>query len=519
MNEKKSSIKPVSFIIMLVGLVASCWAGYEIMRSLILNSTIKYVAVGVLAALNILCLFMAVKAKGKVLQCILSILLMISSGAGIFALSKINSVMSYFESIFTTMPEKTTKSIYLIANKEYMPNQEIDGQYIVFGVLDEYLMNNTTNIINEISARGTMFQKLTYKDLNDIMTPYNFHSITGEARLSAMIMPDEIIESIPDIYHNANLLSKSEVKHQHSTEISTDLPQATGKDITKEVYTVLIGGNDARGIKSDEDFMNRTDLSALLTVDPVNHKLLLTIVPYDLAVEREGYPDRLTYSSMYSINDWFNSVSELLDTQIDYYARINYSSLAKLIDALGGIKVENQASFPTYQDIRTEDGWDNPQYYFDQGTVELDGSRALAFVREFYHLNQGYETRWYNLKTVYKAIDKKVTEAITDLLPESFSDVIEAVKDFDNYTSPINEIADSLNKSIATNMDSKQLIRYFAADSLDPSAIWSIEIMKLPANYSFEKCYSTNDTAAYVGTADPDALQIAIDKIHNLLNK
>lgn len=516
MSEKKSRIKPVSFIIMLLGLGISIWAVIEIMRSLLLSSTVKYVAVGALCAINLICLLIALFAKHKWPQVILSLLALLISGTGVFALTKVNSAIDYVNNVFTTMPETTNHSVYILANPDYLSNEEIDYRDIMVGMLEEYVTCDMAPVYQSIYDRGTSLDILTYETIPSIVSQYSFNSRGGYSRLGAMIMPDELIETISDSYPNGSILSSTTIKHQYTEEIPTDLPVASDKDITKDTFTVLIGGNDARGLKSDEDFMNRTDISILLTFNPTTHKLLVTVLPYDLEVTVDGKVDRLNYVSLYSINNWQTAVSELLDTPIDYYARVNYSSVAKLIDAIGGIEIENEQAFQSYQEVKTSEGWIKPQYYFDKGKLTLDGTQALVYAREFYHLNKGYESHWDIQKSIYKAIKNKLSETAFNISFESFSDVMDITKKYDSIVTNLKSIADSMNKSVATNIDAKEFIGYMIKSSLDPSALWSIEIQKLPALYNSVACYSTNNTEVFAGTVNPEALQTAIEKIHSL---
>ena len=55
--------------------------------------------------------------------------------------------------------------------------------------------------------------------------------------------------------------------------------------------------------------------------------------------------DKLTHAGVYGIDGSIGTLEELYDIDIDYYARVNFTSLIKMVDALGGIRVNSEYSF------------------------------------------------------------------------------------------------------------------------------------------------------------------------------
>ncbi len=83
-------------------------------------------------------------------------------------------------------------------------------------------------------------------------------------------------------------------------------------------------------------------------------------------------------------------ISNILDTPIEYYLRLDFAGFVNIINELGGIEVEveNTLSDPFYP-IEGEE--DNPDYYarfqhlyIEKGPQKMDGSLALKFVRSRY---------------------------------------------------------------------------------------------------------------------------------------
>lgn len=72
------------------------------------------------------------------------------------------------------------------------------------------------------------------------------------------------------------------------------------------------------------------------------------------------------------------SVENFFGIDINYYARVNFSSLEKIVNALGQITADNPRAFTAVNGM-----------HFDKGRVTLNGVQALAFARERYAFTDG----------------------------------------------------------------------------------------------------------------------------------
>lgn len=89
------------------------------------------------------------------------------------------------------------------------------------------------------------------------------------------------------------------------------------------------------------------------------------------------------------------TLEKLYDIEIDYYARVNFTSFIKLIDAVGGVTVYNDQAFTSYT---------NKDYSFEVGNVTLSSELHLLFVRERYSLENGDYDRGLNQLKVVRAL-------------------------------------------------------------------------------------------------------------------
>ena len=77
------------------------------------------------------------------------------------------------------------------------------------------------------------------------------------------------------------------------------------------------------------------------------------------------------------------TLENLYGIDISYYARINFTSLVKIVDALGGVDVDSDYEFTTLYN----------NYKINKGMNHLNGEQALGFARERYSFEDGDNQR------------------------------------------------------------------------------------------------------------------------------
>ena len=65
--------------------------------------------------------------------------------------------------------------------------------------------------------------------------------------------------------------------------------------------------------------------------------------------------DKLTHTGLYGIDTTVETVEDFFDIDIDYYARISFSSVIEIVDALGGIDVDVEIDFCEQDEYRNKD--------------------------------------------------------------------------------------------------------------------------------------------------------------------
>ncbi len=257
-------------------------------------------------------------------------------------------------------------------------------------------------------------------------------------------------------------------------------------DVTRKPFNIYVAGGDAYG---SIDNVTNTDVNMIITVDPVKKKILLTSIPRDYYVNLPSFGedayDKLTHAGYYGIEESIKAVEKLLDVDINYYVKVNFSTIEGIVDAIDGVDVYSDFSFK-------ENAF--KKYYFKEGYNHLNGHQALAFARERKSFSDGDIQRVKNQQKVIEAVIKKVTSS-TKLVT--------------NFT----RILDSVSSSLSTNMDSKS-INKFIKMQINNMSSWKIESQNLTGtDYSSTNTYTFPGLNLYVMKRDEESINKAEENI------
>lgn len=259
-------------------------------------------------------------------------------------------------------------------------------------------------------------------------------------------------------------------------------------DVTNTPFNIYIAGGDAYGSISK---VTNTDVNMVVTVDPVNKKLLLTSIPRDYYVNLPGQGenayDKLTHAGYYGISESVSAVEKLLDIDINYYVKVNFSTIEGVIDAIGGVVIYVDKGFTT----------SNGMYTFKVGDCYMDGKKALRFARERKVFKDGDVQRVKNQQKVLSAIIDKMTSSTT--LITNYADILESVK-----------------KNFSTNIDTKSINRLVKMQINDMTS-WKIEKQNLVGSGASEKTYTFPNMKLYVMKRNENSVITASEKIKEFL--
>ena len=269
-----------------------------------------------------------------------------------------------------------------------------------------------------------------------------------------------------------------------SYEYDAKLSVTTKKtDVTEKPFTVYVTGIDTYG---SVNTVARSDVNLIVTVNPKTKQILMTSIPRDCEIElnKNGEMDKLTHTGIYGTSETISTIEDFLDVQINYFARTNFSGMTNIVDALGGITVDSDYKFKTL----------HGNYQIEKGINEMDGDKALCFVRERYSLPNGDFDRGRNQQKVLKAM---LDKAMSPKIITNFNNILSAIEG-----------------SFETDMSSKE-IKSLLNMQLNDMADWSVYNVQVQGQgYKTTKTFSMWGTEVYV--MKPDTKQVK--KIKKLID-
>lgn len=299
------------------------------------------------------------------------------------------------------------------------------------------------------------------------------------------------IDAILISEHNKELLEENEdlnvsLRYIYNVTTTTKIDiNPKQLNVTKDPFIIYITGIDTYG---DISTVARSDVNIVVTVNPKTKKILLVTIPRDYYVQLHGTTGRkdiLTHAGFYGTDMSVSTIEDLLNIDIDYYVRLNFSTLIKVIDVIGGIDVYSNFTFNTYG------------YQFYEGYNHLNGEYALAFSRARKNFDGGDKQRGKNQLQVIEALIKKITTSSVLL---------------NNYLS----ILESLDGTFQTNIESKSIYALVKMQLSDMPEL-NIEKYSLDGFNGQDYTYSLGDILAFVMEPDYETVNEAKIKIQEMM--
>jgi len=391
-----------------------------------------------------------------------------------------STTLSFFQKAFQSRERVENYQVLVLNSSNYGSLKELKGGKI--GVPFANFSEGAKLMQTELKKKTTLtLQEIDNSSLVESLLKKNLRVIVME-------------EAQKNVFEEINEEFKKEVKVLET--ISVTVKNKTKKKdtkLTKNPFSIYISGNDDYGAINQ---VSRSDVNMVITVNPITHKVLMTSIPRDYYVTLSGMggeKDKLTHASLYGIDTSIETLSSLLDTKIDYYVKINFSSLVQLVDAVDGVDVNSDEEFVAHYYDEPVKKWID--YSFHKGLNHLDGKAALAYSRERKSFVSGDRARVFHQQQVLTSLIEKISS------PSILK----------NYT----DILNALNGSFDTNLDYEDILS-FLQKQLDKNPSWSIETNILEGTDGNEHVYSMSSTT-YVMKPTIESVELAQDKIKEIL--
>lgn len=452
-------------LILAVGLIAVIWnSGLAPMKYLVAIIIVLLILFGVTFGLQY------VKNKVYIVGIVLSIILSILQVIGIVYMLKADKLMADVGGA-----NYKTDNMIVVVKKENPASNLMDASMYRFGTQTAVDQENTQIMVDNINT--SLGREVKIEQYGTVQELAN---ALLEGRVDAAIYNQALDGLITDAIEDYS----EQVRVLYQYGIETELEQETAN--VEEPFNVYISGIDVDGPITTN---SRSDVNIIMTVNPNTKKILLTTTPRDYYVQIPDISgeqrDKLTHAGIYGVDASMRTLEQLYGIDISYYARVNFSSLVKIVDTLGGVDVDSDFEF-------TAGG-----YQFKQGMNHLDGKQALAFSRERYSFEDGDNQR-----------GKDQEKVLTAILNKAMSPAI-----LSNASALIADVSDS----VQTNMTQEEMAKFIKMQ-LNDGASWTIESQAASGNGDTQACYSSGDQPLYVMWPDEAVVQSISAKMNEILS-
>ena len=474
LKESKTSKFQQSFNIILLFVYAmlACFLLFLIFKYHILAISYVNVLIAIIMALfALIALFLILKRKAKIFTMILLVVLVIVNSVSLIGIHKFISLANQLNA--TSNYSSYSISVAVLADSEIGNVSELSSVTAPTKTDAE----NIKKLLDDIKASKS--KDLTVEESASYLAAYK-SLLAGETKAIVLnsVFENLIEQEYPD--------HAKKIKKIYTKELtkSVDAPKVS----QNKAFNIYISGIDTYGPISS---VSRSDVNIIMTVNQETKKILLTTTPRDayvpIADGGNNQNDKLTHAGIYGVDASIHTLENLYGIDLNYYARLNFTSFLKLIDLLGGVDVNNDQEFTSL----------HGNYHFPVGNVHLDSEQALGFVRERYSLANGDGDRGRNQQKVISAIVQKLTSA-------------EALKNFD-------DIMQSLQDSVQTNMPPETMVSLVNAQ-LASGGKYTVITRDLKGTGRMDlPSYAMPDSNLYMLEVDPNSLETLKVEIKDIM--
>ncbi len=440
-KENSGGFSKFVIILVIITLLSSFFAIYEIFLLSGIETLIRYIVIGVLILIDLIILFKSrgirkkkKKKSKRVLFIIFDIIYMLICLAVGIVIFYVYGRISGLNKTFVTY----TSDLVVMSKSD--ANKVSDIKDMTIGILDDKTSPEGYIIPQEIIKKNKLNDNNEIKDYDDY-TSMLVDLYSGD--LDAMFVTNHYVSMFSGIsgYENVGTETKiitSKSKKMLKANNSAIETASSGKSIT-EPFTILLMGIDSTDEVLSENAIANGDTLILITFNPKTLNATMFSIPRDSYVPIScwsGKPEnKITHAAAYGDDCMINTIKDYFDIDIDYYAKINFKGLVKLVDAVGGVDVN------VGQRLCTDDSSRGGQVCINPGEQTLNGEQALVYARNRKQLANGDFGRAEHQQEIIMALVNK----------------IKTIKDVSTFMDILNTVSNSMD----TNLTTKQILSFY----------------------------------------------------------
>ena len=481
-NYNKKSTGVFLWIFTLLSILVCGTAIYEITLLSSIEDKLRYIGMGVLGVIALFFLIRTIIINKKIkkkankkghkllfLFMFLYIILCAGITLGIYyvygKLDSINKKYVTYESNLIVLSSNSATKIEDIKNMK-------------IGILSDDKSPDGYIIPMEMVKENNLEDDNTLVDYDDYMSMI-VDLYQADGTVDALFVPDNYVEQFNQITGYENIATDTRIiisksKEMLKSDTSKQETASSGKSLT-EPFTILLMGIDSTDEVLQKNAIANGDTLILITFNPKTLNATMLSIPRDSFVPIACWPgkerNKITHAAGYGTDCMINTIEQYFDTDIDYYAKINFKGLVKLVDAVGGVDINVEQTLCTDNSNREQ------QICIQPGYQTLDGEHALVYARNRKQLKNGDFGRGQHQQEIVLALVEKIKQ----------------VKDVSQFMDILNTVSNSVD----TNLSTKQILAFYniakdiMTSSLSSEAADIINIQRLWLDGSGQMIYDS----------------------------
>lgn len=472
MRRKKRKLS-IFKILALMLFLASLFMSYIIYKVNLLPNKYLYLVLGGIAFINIFFdIFLMRNKARKGVRGFFAFLTIVVLGVMAFFAHYILNTLGFLAKIGPTNYKTETYSVIVVNDSKYNKIKDIKDLDVAY-----YSNSKGAKEANKKVLKSVDVNFKDYDDANEMASKL----LNNEEKV--IMLEDSVLSMVneddPEFNNKTKVIYKFVIKIKSKTK-------AKDVNVTEKPFNIYITGIDTYG---EITSVSRSDVNIVATVNPKTKQVLLTSIPRDYYVQLHGttgIKDKLTHAGIYGVDMSIATIEDLLDIEINYYVKVNFTSLIDIVNALGGITVYSDYTFTSIDGV-----------HFTEGNNNMNGEQALAFARERKAFQAGDIQRGKDQQAVIAALIKKVCSK--------------------SIITKYDSLLNSLKSKFQTNMSSNKITSLLKMQ-LNDMATWNVSTYNLDGVNSNNYTYSGGNAKLFVFEPKLGSIKQANDLINKVMN-
>lgn len=451
-NTKKSKINGKKIIINIMTILTLLACGLLISSIYMVSgveNTIRYISMIIIFIINIILILLIRKffksdKKSKVAISIIIciILVIVQSLVGYFiirtysTLSNMNKSKITYTTVIATKSESKLNDINDLQDKKIgivVDETSIDGYIIGLEIIKDQNLENDNEIV-EYTDFSSLVKDLYGSKIDAMIISKNYPSM-----FKAMDDYKNIEQETKIIYEKSKTLTKDEI----SKYTGEEMVNFNTSDKIDKPFTVLVMGIDSTASTLSKNATGNGDSLMMVTFNPKTLNATIFSIPRDtyvpIACFENQKENKITHAAWNGESCMIKTIENFTGINIDYYVKINFQGVVKLVESLNGISVDVPLDFCESNSKRSTKN--ENLICLKKGVQTLNGEEALALARHRKTLTTGDLQRGVNQQLVVQGILNK----------------LKSVKSANQMLN----ILDTVSQNMDTNFTTKQILSFY----------------------------------------------------------